>query len=373
MCLCIHPLNGASVKWEIYQAFPSWVEGEHWRVFAKVTNRSDEVVPLAGYITGSLVQQMRLVPEWKEGMTPHFHGPHSHIHHLAAEDEAWKSTLDWREWPLNELDAAYSLALMPGQAEVLGDMAMRLLWMDYGMPNPHLDGFQLALRLGPDRYAVSESQSLVFANVGRIEEQPILVEVEKENGRTTPIRQIEVAGETWLFQRSFRIARVPEGATPRFRTEDEKATLVIEFDGVDEEVVRVNIAQAFPLSGSERTVPHLHLWRSLTDRSMFELAGSEGGFFKETGLTLEQARTLKWDGSDPELNVGSDGRIQGFRDQHAIDLSPGTAERNADLKIEERGEGQKEEHEAWIWVVGGLLFFGVLVVLVGNVKRRASE
>lgn len=140
-----------------------------------------------------------------------------------------------------------------------------------------------------------------------------------------------------------RNARVPEGATPRFRTEDGKQTLIIEFDGVEDEPVRVNIAQAFPLSGSELTVPHLHLWRRLTDRSMFDMPGTKGGFFKETGLTLEQALALKWDGTDPELKVGglpASNPKEAFDGRRAGDTAPA-------LLGEEASEATQQDREFW--------------------------
>lgn len=304
-------LQASSIKWEIHQAFPSWVEGERWLVFVKLTNVSDEVIPLAGQPDDFQTEQIRVVPEWKNGFHPHTHGDRRPHRHLLQVDKPWKSKLRWSDVIKS---MTWGNALKPNQSEVLGQQELGGLQYEYGMPDPHMDKFQFALRLGPDRYSLSESQPLVFANLPELEKHPVLTKIEKANGRTTPIRLIEINGENWLFQRSFRIARVPEGATPRFHLEyvngdtlgagdvDEEI-LVIEFDDVEEEPVRILIRQAFPLSGSKRTVPHLHLWRSLTDRSMLEYAGSEGGFFKESGLTLDQALKLKWDGTDPELKV----------------------------------------------------------------------
>jgi len=297
-------LQASPIKWEIHQAFPSWVEGERWMVFAKLTNVGEEIIPLSGKPVDPAMEQIRLVPQWIQGKTPHSHGHRSHSHHLPQADQPWKSTLDWNDAPLKVLQGI-SRALKPEQTEVIGDLGLRGLSHGYSMPNPHMESFQLAARLGPDRYALSEPQPLTFANVPTVEKSPIIAEITTENIRPSPIRQIEIDGGKWLFYgfSKTRIARVPEGATPRFSTEDKNQILVIEFEGTEEEPVRIDMRQGFPLSGSKRTVPHLHLWRSLTDRSMLEYAGTEGGFFKESGLTLEQALTLKWDGTDPELKA----------------------------------------------------------------------
>jgi hypothetical protein len=360
-------LQASPIKWEIHQAFPSWVEGESWMVFAKITNEGDDMIPLASDLAGFEIEQIRVVPKWKDGMQPYLHGYKRPTTHLLQVDQPWKSRVKWDD----VLKAMiWGRALKPSQSEVVGELGLREILVEKGMPDPHMESFQFALRVGPDRYALSESQPLVFADVIELQKNPILAKIDKANGRTTPIRQIEIDGESWLFQRSFRIARVPEGATPRFRTEDGKETLVIEFDGVEEEPVRVNIAQAFPLSGSKRTVPHLHLWRSLTDRSMFKQAGSKGGFWKESGLTLEQALALKWDGTDSELKV-------------AVPLKnsqrePGKSTTISDQKEEAASlpsavssiETTDEKKSAWIWIILAVILLGALVFLF---KRRVRE
>lgn len=347
------------ILWEIHQAFPTWVEGENWLVYTKLTNVGNEAVPLSGLPCESDVQQIRFVPKWKEGK--HFHGNHAHAHHLPQMDAPWMSHLDWLGEPLTMLNENISRSLLPGQSEVLGDLEFRLLWMDNGMLDPHLESFQLAMRLGPNRYTQSKPQTLVFAEVAMLEKHPVLAEVERAGGGLTPIRQIRLGNETWLFNRSARIVRVPEGATPRWHTEDEKQVLVIEFDGVEEEPVRVDIRQSFPLSGSERTVPHLHLWRSLTKRAMNSFVGSVGGFFKETGLTLEKARQLKWDGTDPELKARAVSRISSDTTGDG-----GAVSSKGKVAPSQRGT---EGSRVWIWVSIVLLATAGLVFL----KLRREE
>ncbi len=355
-------LWSSPVSWEIYQAFPSWIEGERFRAFVKVTNVSEEVIPLAGDSWNLMIQQTRLVPKWKEGMQ-HLHGGLLHSHHLPQAAEPWKADQDW-VLSLKELERDFGRALRPGQSEVLGDLSLRGLWHRYKMPNTHLESFQLALRLGPDRYAFSQPQSLIMADVAAIETHPVIGEYERVGGKIRSIREVEIDGEKWLFRSRFRIARVPEGATPRFRTEDQKETLVIEFDGVDEEPVRIDVRQLFPQSGSERTVPHLHLWRSLTDRSMHEMAGTPGGFYKESGLTLQQAFKLKWDGSDPELKAASFQPEDGA-DPPGVDAEEGEPEASSIGALPESVERQGQGSGRWLWL-------GVVITLLGLVASLSE-
>ncbi len=365
-------LQGSPLAWEIHQAFPSWIEGERFRAFVKVTNVGEEVIPLAGHSWNAVIEQTRLVPKWKEGMQ-HVHGGLLHSHHLPQTAEPWKAKQDWTV-SLYEFERDTSRALRPGQSEVLGDLSLRGLWHHYEMPNTHLESFQLALRIGQDRYAFSEPQRLVIAEAARVGSYPgnypVIAEVERVGGHMISLSEIEIDGERWLFNRRFRLARVPGGATPRFRTEDEKETLVIEFDGVDEEPVRIDVRQLFPQSGSERTVPHLHLWRSLTDRSMHEMAGIPGGFYKESGLTVEQALKLKWDGSDPELKAASFQPEDGA-DPPGVGAEEGEPEASPTGALPEsvKRQGQGSGRRLWLGVVIALL--GLVAFAVRVMRSRA--
>ena len=86
------------------------------------------------------------------------------------------------------------------------------------------------------------------------------------------LRPVKIAGETWLCVSQApayvrrRLCRVPEGITPKAFSFDQGAQrLTIRFDGGEEEVV-INTRTGAPLTGSERTVPHLHLWKKLSGR-----------------------------------------------------------------------------------------------------------
>lgn len=63
-----------------------------------------------------------------------------------------------------------------------------------------------------------------------------------------------------------RICRLPGGKMPTSITSNDDARrLTIRFGGGEEDVV-INTRSGMPLSGSERTVPHLHLWKKLAGR-----------------------------------------------------------------------------------------------------------
>ena len=371
-------LQASPVKWEIYQAFPSWIEGERFRLFVKIANASDEILPLASIPGESVVEQIRLVPSWQNSLRPHSHHDHTHSHHLLEVDKPWKSRWKWND----VLQSLYwGRALKPGDSEVIGDLGLRGIWVENGMPDPHMESFQLALRYGNDRYALSKKQLLHFADVPKLEEHSSLVDITSTTGFTIPIRQIEIEGEKWLFQSIFRIARVPEGATPRFRMEYvpgetlgtgdvEEEILVIDFEGVEEEPVRILVRQAFPLSGSERTVPHLHLWQSLTDRSMLKVPGSENGFFRDSGLTLEQALALKWDGTDPELKMESSAPLTTDKEvSNERILQDGQKQQTANPTSETLAEDAEEKNYMWLGILG---IFAFLLLLIKMLKKRKN-
>ena len=94
------------------------------------------------------------------------------------------------------------------------------------------------------------------------------------------IKQAVIDGETYLFlfnsNNGARIARVPQGATPRFETfkkvvkDNTERTLIIHFDGVDVPPVVHDFHHIVTLEGTAETTPHLQVLKSL------EKAMSEG-------------------------------------------------------------------------------------------------
>lgn len=86
------------------------------------------------------------------------------------------------------------------------------------------------------------------------------------------VRPLKVGDETWLFTSRSpsyagrRFCRVPDGVKPTAFTYDQEARrLTIQFDNGEEPVI-INTRTGAPLTGSERTVPHLHLWKNLSGR-----------------------------------------------------------------------------------------------------------
>lgn len=95
-----------------------------------------------------------------------------------------------------------------------------------------------------------------------------------DEGEGQPRRAViplKVRDETWLFFRLtgrnlVRLCRCPGGTLPSsFEDDVDGERLTIRFDGESEPVV-IDTNTAIPVSGSERTVPQLHLWKKLAGR-----------------------------------------------------------------------------------------------------------
>ena len=114
-------------------------------------------------------------------------------------------------------------------------------------------------------------------------------------------------------------------------------------------------------------MPHLHLWRSLTDRPMSEWLGTPGGFYKESGLTLEQALALKWDGTDPELKAKRP--RSSSREGDREEAASGTSEGGTSPPPEQATGSSSKKSHALPWVIAGVLLVGILATLF---KARRS-
>ena len=86
-----------------------------------------------------------------------------------------------------------------------------------------------------------------------------------------------------------RLCRVPPGSNLSFEYDLEARRLKIRFGG-DEEPVVVNTRTGKPVSGSERTVPQLYLWKLLAGRPFTDtwqqMVEMDKGMKDERGRTL---------------------------------------------------------------------------------------
>jgi len=94
-----------------------------------------------------------------------------------------------------------------------------------------------------------------------------------DSSSTHSVISLRVNGEDWLFSHvkgtkavGRRLCRVPDGMMPMSFVHDlEARRLTIRFASNEEPVV-INTRTGLPVSGSERTAPHLHLWQQIAGR-----------------------------------------------------------------------------------------------------------
>lgn len=152
----------------------------------------------------------------------------------------------------------------------------------------------------------------------------------------------DLGDEKWLFAyvpqkrgTLTRLCRVPKGSSPSSFTHDvERGVNIIRF-GPGEPDVILDSRSGCPLSGSERTVPHLHLWKKLSGRPFtdnYQLLMIEGA----PGHT----------GPTPTKDL--------IRTTVPVAVSPGGAKEQPQSGS---GEGPSSSPPGtgpiWAWVVGG--------------------
>jgi len=113
---------------------------------------------------------------------------------------------------------------------------------------------------GPDEWVFSEWTPIRRINE-RIEDGDVLLEFTTPMGSFSTVRMCEVQGVNYIFLQRRRIARVPEGATPRAVWDNEAEHLTIHFDDVDIPAVVYHYLQ--PVEWTPETVPHMAVLEDL--------------------------------------------------------------------------------------------------------------
>lgn len=141
---------------------------------------------------------------------------------------------------------------------------------------------RVSLMTGENEWAFSDWVPLQRLNERKLHDCKTIEILFEGTGRSRMIKQAVIDGETYLFlvnrSNGSRIARVPEGATPRFEVFKKvvegmtKRTLVIHFDGVNIPPVVHDIVNILTLEGTAETAPHLEVLKDL-EKTMAEGSG----------------------------------------------------------------------------------------------------
>lgn len=181
------------------------------------------------------------------------------------------------------------------------------------------------------------------------------------------ILPLKVGDETWLFSHSSgdervgrRLCRVPKGMEPSsFQYDPKTRRLTIVFNGNEEPVV-INTRTGRPLSGSERTVPHLHLWKRIAGRPFTD-------FWQELteqyqGKTIERDRMMTTVPAIMEQSKDAPSRLSAS-DREANEGQRKTNRSDAgSLNI---AEEQRARRSWWLFMLAGvfLLTLGLIFFL----------
>ncbi len=189
-----------------------------------------------------------------------------------------------------------------------------------------------------------------------------------DSSSTHSVIPLRVNGEDWLFSHvkgakevGRRLCRVPDGMMPTsFEHDLERRRLTIRFAGNEEPLV-INTRTGLPVSGSERTAPHLHLWLQLAGRpftdSYQEVLEQNDGMTDTRRLRMTTAPVAAK--GDLKRDVGQASSVDGMHS------------RNAPVGSIENASGAKAlGWQRWMWVSAGLLLFCGFIGLW--VARRKS-
>jgi hypothetical protein len=249
-------------KVEVFDPHETWLEGERWGVYIKVTNTSDEAFPLLFHPdSNSEYLQLFVTAEFGNPSSPEV--PRD----LLAKPLPQGERSNWGA--IASAGEGHSVLVRPGESFVYGPEAVLETEGLYALSSRRMATYQVHLLIGDGHWVSSELEKRKFIIDNEAWENEIVGEVEGASANVKlPFRKISIDGLTWLFEGRQRLCIVPDGATPRISTFDNREFVRIEFEGSEEEPVVTSNRHGHPLSGSVRTVPHLYLWKSLTSRPM---------------------------------------------------------------------------------------------------------
>ncbi len=238
---------------EVIDPFDVWIEGERWSNFIKVTNTGTEPFPLLHAPDIGPVQI---------SITAGFADEPPASHHSTFPPLPSVEDTNWQE--IDGVDHSGKLVLNPGESYVYGFeafVATEGLWQlgSRGMQN-----YQIHLLIGENRWVSSSEMEREFiVNPSAWEAEPMTEVPLPASDLKSPIRLIEIDDVVWIFKNRARLCRLPNGATPVFDTSENHGLLTIGFPDHNEDPVVIDNRTSRPVSGSSKTVPHLHVWESL--------------------------------------------------------------------------------------------------------------
>jgi len=346
LAMSLQPAAGKpSAKVEIIEPFDTWLATEQVDFYVRITNTGGEplLLPGAGHAGEDLF----------------FEGPPA-IPSTDIQEEVHLPRVENARTPRFPGDR---VVLPPGGATVLSDL-------DYNEGNLTFPGLfpQVRVHFLIERGVWFSSDWTVrkilpvpdmtaIEPIFKFEVSPMFKGQPPEE-----IRPLKVGGETWLFtSRSpsyagWRFCRVPDGVNPvAFKYDQEARRLTIRFDGGEEDVV-INTRTGAPLSGSERTVPHLYLWKKLSGRPFTDVYQNTLDW-----MARQKAADQGKSGSPQSAPTNPGNPPEGVAPQNTLSQKPQTAAQS--------GESIPGRKPWWLWLVLGVTALGGSIAAVLRWRR----
>ncbi len=309
-------------KVEVFDPYETWLEGERWGVYVRVTNTGSEPFPL---LTHPDTRQLFLEATLGEPSRP--------LPQNILEDSLPK--VEEAQWSVVEQAAAWrgAVEVGPGEQFVYGPEAFIDIEGLHALQSRRMSSYRVHILLADGTWSSSpltERRFVVDNEAWRA--KPIAEIPLRTEGLNAPVRKISVVGESWLFEAGFRLCRAPAGYQPDFRVlGDSRDLLEITFAGIEGGKVLIDNRMANPISGPSELVPQLALWQRLTNRPM-------GWATSET-----RAETV----ADLQIRE-NDGDTKDSEDSESIEGERPSSTESVDAAI-------------WPWIAAGVfLFFGAL-------------
>ncbi len=315
-------------KIEVFDPYETWLEGERWGVYVRVTNTGSEPFPL---LTHPDTRQLFLEATLGEPSRP--------LPQNILEDSLPK--VEEAQWSVVEQAAAWrgAVDVGPGEQFVYGPEAFIDIEGLHALQSRRMSSYRVHLLLADGVWFSSREHERRFVINNEAWKAEPIAEIPLSEELTAPAREISVDGDHWLFEGNMRLCRVPIGKTPKFvvNLATPNNTLTITFEDTDR-VIRVDNDMGFPISGPSEFVPQLALWQALTNRPM-------GWATSET-----RAETV----ADLQMRVNNTDSNRSGDSESTEDESPPTESVDAII---------------WPWIAAGVcLLFGALWM----VRKRPS-
>lgn len=337
---------GINAKIEIIEPYTAWFATEDVDFFLRITNTGDKDFPVFLACNDPRRQIFFEVDD--------------------KDRHEWGNVLNLPDVVNAKKTDSNGFKVPPGQAYVMSDLDYNEIALDTPEAFRRV---RVHLLVPQGGHVSSQWIDRQFVEAPDLKMEPIFTYVNSSMLRARPcgVIPLQVNDETWLFSHYIgsnkvggRLCRVPPGSKLSFEHDLEARRLKIYFGG-DEEPVVINTRIGKPVSGSERTVPQLYLWKQLAGRPFTD--SWQRMVEMDEGKTEELGRTLT---TIPALDSVTNQQTQQHPSKRAPmdDLSEEQASQSASSETGAEHMPTSGTRNLWIWFIGSVSSLIILLILL---------